>query len=214
MDPCRNFINILLEYSFNPGRLDPLNTIWDNSRKPLVALWETTNGARFFTINVHDTAKTGGSTAQSDTRPPINEDVAKRTGQVETIAVGPAFGYSFWESLYLKYYQTFIANLLQKEPSASLIVGGDFNEFVQTRSVYAAFNGLVTEVDVLANVPPQERYTYVFDNTQEQLDHVFVSPAVAKRKVEVEHVHVNSWSPNVNTRTSDHDPSVSRVRVC
>ena len=115
---------------------------------------------------------------------------------------------------YIVYYQTFIKNLLQKEPSANLIVGGDFNEFVQTRSVYAAFNGLVTEVDVLANIPQQERYTYVFDNQQEQLDHVFVSPAVAKRKVEVEHIHVNSWSPNVNTRTSDHDPSVSRVRVC
>ena len=115
---------------------------------------------------------------------------------------------------YIVYYQTFIKNLLQKEPSANLIVGGDFNEFVQTRSVYEPFNNLLFEVDEVANIPIIERYTYVFDNNQEQLDHVFVSSAVAKRKVEVEHIHVNSWSPSIDSRTSDHDPSVARLRIC
>ena len=107
-----------------------------------------------------------------------------------------------------------MTELLQLDPDASLIVAGDFNEFVQTRSVFAPFDNLLFEVDELAGLPAVERYTYVFDNLQEQLDHAFVSSAVAGRKVEVEHVHVNSWATDVNTRTSDHDPSVARVRVC
>ena len=100
------------------------------------------------------------------------------------------------------------------DPLASVIVAGDFNEFVQTRSVFAAFDGVVFEVDNLAGIPPAERYTYVFDNLQEQLDHMFVSPAVALRGVEAEHVHINSWAPSIDARTSDHDPSVARIRVC
>jgi predicted extracellular nuclease len=110
--------------------------------------------------------------------------------------------------------QTFIKSLLAKDPLASVVVAGDFNEFTMTRSAFAAFDGVVFEVDALAGIPATERYTYVFDNLQEQLDHMFVSPAVATRKVEVEHVHVNSWAPSIDSRTSDHDPSVARLRVC
>ncbi|GJE88270.1 DNase I-like protein [Phanerochaete sordida] len=185
-----------LSLNFNPGRIDPNNSAWDFSRKPIVAAWETTSGARFFTINLHNAAKvSGGSTTEGDARPPLNGAVEQRIAQIKVLA-------------------TFIEGLLKLDPHAPLIIAGDFNEFVQTRTVFAPFAGLVSEVDALANIPVLERYTYVFDNLQEQLDHMFVSPAVAARRVEVEHVHVNSWAPNVNTRTSDHDPSVARVRVC
>ena len=110
--------------------------------------------------------------------------------------------------------QTFVKSVLRLDPLASIIIAGDFNEFVQTRSVFAAFDGVVFEVDDLAGLAATEKYTYVFDNLMEQLDHMFVSPAVALRRVEVEHVHVNSWAPSFDARTSDHDPSVARVRVC
>lgn len=105
-------------------------------------------------------------------------------------------------------------SLLDLDPQANLIVAGDFNEFIQTRSVFAAFEGLITEADELAGLADVEKYTYVFDNNQEQLDHIFVSPAIAARKVEVEHIHVNSWATSIDVRTSDHDPSVARLRVC
>lgn len=100
------------------------------------------------------------------------------------------------------------------DPDANLIIAGDFNEFIQTTAVFAPFEGLVSEVDDLAGIAALDRYTFVFNNLMEQLDHTFVSPAVAKRKVEAEHVHVNSWALSLDARTSDHDPSVARVRVC
>ncbi|TCD70910.1 hypothetical protein EIP91_001219 [Steccherinum ochraceum] len=178
--------------SFNPGRIDPTNAAWNASRKPLVAAWETTNGQRFFTINVHLTAKLDSTTTQGNARPPVNAAVEQRTSQVETIA-------------------TFVKSLLKLDPLASIIIAGDHNEYIQTRSVFTAFDNLVHEIDEVSNVPVTERYTYVFDQNTEQLDHMWVSTAVALRGTKVEHVHVNNWSPTLSQRTSDHDPSVAQL---
>ena len=70
------------------------------------------------------------------------------------------------------------------------------------------------DADVLADVPPVERYTFAFEQNTEELDHIFVSKAIAGRGVEVEHVHVNNWQAKVGDRGSDHDPSVARLKVC
>ncbi|ETW81750.1 hypothetical protein HETIRDRAFT_125191 [Heterobasidion irregulare TC 32-1] len=184
-----------IELTFNPGRIDPTNSCWDDSRKPLVAQWETPSGHRFFTINHHGTSKGGSSSTGGDARPPVNFNVAKRTAQVETISA-------------------FVKSILNLDPRASILLAGDFNEYAQTRSVFSAFDGVLFEADELANVPLVERYTYVFDQNSEALDHVFVSAAVARRGIKVEHVHVNNWSPSLDARASDHDPSVARVRIC
>lgn len=104
--------------------------------------------------------------------------------------------------------------ILAKDPNANVIVGGDCNEFIMTRSVFAAFNGTLTDVDEVANIADVERYTYVFDQGNEQLDHLFVSNAIAARGVQVEHIHVNNWAANIDLRASDHDPSVAKLTVC
>ena len=86
--------------------------------------------------------------------------------------------------------KNFLNFLLEKDPEANVVVAGDFNEFTQTRSVLASITAIMSEVDELAEIPPVERYTYVFDQNTEQLDHMFVSSAIGKRKVEAEHIHV------------------------
>ncbi|KAI0259811.1 DNase I-like protein [Gloeopeniophorella convolvens] len=185
-----------VQLTFNPGRIDPNNSAWVSSRKPLVAHWQTPSGHRFFTINHHGTAKSGSSSSEGDARPPVNLLVEQRSAQVLEIA-------------------GMVQSILRLDPLANIIVAGDFNEFTQTRSVFKPFAPpLLVEADVLAGLPLVERYTYVFDQNSEQLDHIFVSPAVALRKVEVEHVHVNNWGPSLDARASDHDPSVARVRIC
>lgn len=78
---------MMVVYRFNPGRIDPTNSAWVSSRKPLVSAWETPSGNRFFTINVHLTAKLDGSSTQGNSRPPVNAGVDQRTDQVETVAV-------------------------------------------------------------------------------------------------------------------------------
>ncbi|KAI0714015.1 DNase I-like protein [Cerioporus squamosus] len=181
--------------TFNPGRIDPANAAWNASRKPLVAAWETPSGVRFFTINLHLTAKLDGSSTQGDARPPVNGGVDQRIAQVETIAA-------------------FVQDLLSLDPNANIIVGGDCNEYVQTRAVFAPFAGLLTELDEASGVPPVERYTYLFDQNSQQLDHLFVSSAIMQRGTGVEHVHVNSWAASESKRASDHDPSVAQINIC
>ena len=69
------------------------------------------------------------------------------------------------------------------------------------------------DMDSVAGISRQERYTYLFDGNSQELDHVFVSEAVARKDVRFEHVHVNSWAGSQG-EVSDHDPSVMRVNVC
>lgn len=68
---------------YNPGRIDPSNTTWTASRKPLVAQWEVIGkaGAKkrdvFFTVNVHFASKGGSSSLHGDARPPVNGGVGE-----------------------------------------------------------------------------------------------------------------------------------------
>jgi hypothetical protein len=181
--------------SYNPGRIDPTNSAWNATRKPLVAHWTTTLGLDFFTINVHLSSKGGSSSTQGDYRPPINSPIQARSAQVANVA-------------------DFVHSILKKNPLASIVVGGDFNEYIQTRSVYKPLTSLLTDIDEVAKIPPVERYSYVFDQNHQQLDHVLVSPAIKLRSVKFEHIHVNNWSPSLASRVSDHDPSVGSIRIC
>ena len=46
------------------GRVDPNNTAWLDSRKPLAAQWKTAHGQTLFTVNLHLVSKGGSSTGQ------------------------------------------------------------------------------------------------------------------------------------------------------
>lgn len=65
--------------------------------------------------------------------------------------------------------QDFISSILALDKRASVVVAGDFNEFVQTRSVFAPFDGILTEIDESSGLDPVERYTYIFDQSCQQL---------------------------------------------
>ena len=74
------------ELKFNPGRIDPVNTAWTVSRKPLAAMWRAVKGPRtkiFFTVNVHFSSKGSSTSLHGDVRPPINGVIAARQAQAE-----------------------------------------------------------------------------------------------------------------------------------
>ncbi|PVG00410.1 DNase I-like protein [Serendipita vermifera] len=180
--------------TFNPGRIDPANTAWNATRKPLVALFESIpSGERLFAINVHMSSKGGSSSIHGDARPPVNGVVDKRIAQVKLLA-------------------DFVGSILTINPNASIIASGDFNEYGQTNAVYDSLHAHLKDIDEAAGIPPVERYTYVFDMNSQQLDHAFISPKL-QPGAEVEHLHINNWV-KYSERTSDHDPSVARVKLC
>jgi predicted extracellular nuclease len=110
--------------------------------------------------------------------------------------------------------QTFIASILKQDRNARIIAGGDFNEFTYVAPLeYFTKISQLLDLDDVAKIPKTERYTYVFDMSCQQLDHIFVSSALAKKKVAYEHLHINTWDTVAN-QVSDHDPSIARLDVC
>lgn len=77
--------------TLNPGLVDPTNAAWEATRKPLAAVWESnldsSTGDRFFTVNVHLSSKDGSESTVSNSRPPVNGVVDKRTEQVAIVGV-------------------------------------------------------------------------------------------------------------------------------
>ncbi|KAK5987904.1 hypothetical protein PT974_12040 [Cladobotryum mycophilum] len=183
------------ELKYNPGRIDPTNTAFDNSRKPLAAMWKTVKGNSkiFFTINVHSGSKGGSTSLEGDPRPPVNKGVEKRTDQANIVA-------------------NFIAQILKQDPKALILAAGDWNEYTQVAPMtsFASKSGL-RDLDDVAGLEPAERYTYLYDMNTEALDHMYVSPAIAR--AQYEHLHLNTWQDNAG-QVSDHDPSVARISVC
>lgn len=184
-----------LALTFNPGRIDPSNSAWEGTRKPLVALFESiASGQQVIAINIHDSSKSGDdSSLHGNPRPPINYAVQKRLAQVPVIA-------------------DFVKSILALKSDAAVIVSGDFNEFIQLKAVFDPLTAHLKSIDDAANTPAEERYTYLFNGNAQQLDLAFISPKL-QPGAEVEHLHINTWS-RLGTRTPDHDPSVSRVKLC
>lgn len=204
------------ELKFNPGRIDPLNAAWRNSRKPLVAAFDTVNGATVFAINVHFGSKGGSSSLHGDARPPVNGAIANRQAQAEAVAA-------------------FIKDLQKEDRDALVVVAGDFNEFSYVKPMQA-FKGIVNDIDEVVGIPVEERYTYVFDMNSQQLDHMLISYPL-KDGAQYEHVslfffcfprvvaalwyetdehvqiHVNSWNTKAG-QVSDHDPSIAKLNTC
>ncbi|OAP61456.1 hypothetical protein AYL99_03659 [Fonsecaea erecta] len=184
---------------YNPGRIDPTNPAWQDSRKPLAAEWVTVKDkSTLFTVVVHFTSKDGSSTIEGDPRPPVNLGVDQRNAQANVTG-------------------TFVSQILAEDPHAAVIVAGDFNEytFVEPLETFAAVSGLLNMDDV-AGIAPTERYTYLFDNSCEELDHMFVSPKLAGSpgaRPDIQHVHVNTWVTYADQK-SDHDPSVAMLNIC
>lgn len=82
---------------------------------------------------------------------------------------------------------------------------------MQPLTTYTSISKL-QDLDAVAGVKDVERYTYLFDMSSQQLDHMFVSKALIK-KAKYEHVHINTWV-EFAAQISDHDPSVAQLDVC
>ncbi|KXT14219.1 hypothetical protein AC579_7536 [Pseudocercospora musae] len=183
---------------YNPGLIDPQNSAWQASRKPIAAQWETVgngNNATFFTVNFHWTSKGGSSSLHGDARPPVNSGVDQRTAQANVSG-------------------SFIRQILRYDSNAAIMAAGDYNEFsiVQSLKTFASVSGLKSLDDVVG-ISATERYTYLFDMNSQELDHMYVSPKLATRNSQYEHIHVNTWVA-YDDQASDHDPSVSKFNVC
>ena len=102
----------------------------------------------------------------------------------------------------------FVQTILARDPNANVVVLGDLNDFEFSGTLSLLKSARLT--DLVETLPPEERYTYVFEGNSQVLDHILISPnLVQNAAVEYDVVHVNAEFAD---QVSDHDPEVARIR--
>ena len=186
--------------TLSPGRVDPANPclagggsgeLAEPTRKSLAA--ELLFGdRRFFVIVNHLKSKRGDDSMFGSAQPPVFKTEEQRTCQAEIIG-------------------RFTASILSRYPNAAVVVLGDMNEHEFRRPVrrLVELSGMENLVD---RVPVEERYTFSYMGNLQVLDHVLVSPSLARdASAEIDIVHVNADRADERA-ASDHDPIVVRIR--
>ncbi|MBB5933652.1 endonuclease/exonuclease/phosphatase family protein [Streptomyces zagrosensis] len=172
--------------SASPGRIDPANEAWQDSRKPLVGQFAF-RGRPVFVVANHFNSKGGDQGLDSRFQPPKRSSEVQRTQQAKVV-------------------NAFVRDVLNVEPKASVVVAGDINDFQFSPALDALTRGGVL-TDLVNRLPKKERYGYVYNGNSQVLDHILTSRGI--RKAEYDIVHTNAEFAD---QASDHDPQVVRIR--
>ena len=179
------------QLSISPGRIAPANEAWTSSRKPLAAEF-TYNGHKLFVIVNHFNSKGGDQGLFGPWQPPVLSSEVQRIKQATLVA-------------------GFVGDLLAADPTANIAVIGDLNDFQFSPPVQKLKDaGLVAMIETL---PPNERYSYVFDGNGQALDHIMVSRNLfdhAAAAAGYDIVHVNA---EFLEQASDHDPQLVQLTM-
>ncbi|MDC0771921.1 endonuclease/exonuclease/phosphatase family protein [Streptomyces sp. HD] len=173
----------------SPGRVDPANEAWANSRKPLAGEF-TFRGRTVFVIANHFASKGGDQSLHAQYQPPVRSSETQRHLQATAV-------------------NTFVKDILAAQKNADVVTLGDINDF--------EFSGTAERLEdggalwsAIKSLPKSERYSYVYQGNAQTLDQILVSPSIRRScDFEYDSVHVNS---EFNDQISDHDPQVLRFR--
>jgi predicted extracellular nuclease len=174
--------------SSSPGRVEPTNAAFNQSRKPLAGEF-TFNGHRLFVVANHFAAKGGDQPLFGRFQPPTRQSEAKRHQQAQLV-------------------QEFVNSILAVDRNANVIVLGDLNDFEFSQTLKILTGNVLR--NLFETLPQRERYTYVFDGNSQALDHILVSRSLFAALVKFDVVHINA---EFVEQASDHDPTVAIFRL-
>jgi hypothetical protein len=174
------------QLQYSPGRIDPANSAFDDSRKPLAGEFSF-NGRHLFVIANHFNSKGGDQPLFGHFQPPVRSSEVQRHQQASI-------------------EHDFVNAIVASHPDADIIVLGDLNDF-QFSDTLAILKGslLNTLIDTL---PLSEQYSYVFDGNSQALDHILFSNNLFGVPFVYDIVHVNS---EFAAQASDHEPQVAQL---
>ena len=172
--------------SANPGRIDPGNPAWKDSRKPLAARF-TFRGEPVYVVANHFNSKGGDQGLDSRFQPPARSSETQRTAQATAV-------------------NTWVKSLLDLDPKAHVVVAGDLNDYAFSPALDRLTAGGVL-TDLVNRLPHGEQYGYVYNGNSQVLDHILTSRSLSR--VDYDIVHINAEFAD---QASDHDPQVLRIR--
>jgi VCBS repeat-containing protein len=161
-----------------------------NSRKPLVADF-LFHGEKVTFVSIHDYSRLGSDEMYGVDQPPFASGDARRTDQTAVV-------------------QDYIHKLVQANPDANVVVGGDFNGYqYETSLTQLESGGEMT--NLTWKLAPTDRYSSTFEGNNEQIDHLLVSSKLYG-DAQFDIVHVNTNLP-YDSAPSDHDPVLSQLLI-
>ncbi|MFK4595057.1 endonuclease/exonuclease/phosphatase family protein [Streptomyces pristinaespiralis] len=172
--------------TLSPGRIDPANDAWEDSRKPLAGEF-TFRGRTVFVIANHFGSKGGDESLVSHHQPPVRSSEAQRLKQAQAV-------------------NAFVKDVLDADHKADVVVLGDINDFEFSETTKALTDGGAL-FPAIKSLPRSERYSYVYQGNSQVLDQILTSPSI--RDFSYDSVHINAEFSDQN---SDHDPQVLRFR--
>ncbi len=173
--------------SHSPGRIDPQNEAWTNSRKPLAGEF-TFRGRTVIVIANHFSSKGGDEGLTSHHQPPVRSSETQRLKQAQAV-------------------NGFVKDIREVQRDADVVVLGDINDFEFSATAKALQDGGALYAAV-KSLPRSERYSYVYQGNSQVLDQILTSPGVGDG-FSYDSVHINAEFADQN---SDHDPQVLRFK--
>jgi predicted extracellular nuclease len=181
--------------TLSPGRVDPTNPVFENSRKPLAGEFRY-RGRPLFVVGNHFNSKGGDDPVLGRFQEPRRSSEVQRRGQAEVL-------------------NRFVRRILSLDARARVVVLGDLNDFDFSETLRVVERGTTPRSRELVNLwrllPRRERYSYIFQGNAQTLDHILVSPFLLRRgRPDFEPVHINTEFAD---QISDHDPPIVRFRL-
>lgn len=189
-----NTVNGDAQLSASPGLIDPTNTAFNSSRKPLVGEF-VFNNQTVFVIGNHFTSRGGSDALYERIQPPTQGGQSQRENQAAVV-------------------NQFVDSLLAANSKANVAVVGDFNEFQFFPALQILEGDVSGQQKVLNNLietlPVNERYTYNFEGNAQAIDHILTSNNLFSKLDGFDVVHINS---EFTDQLSDHEPLVARFNL-
>jgi len=180
--------------SISPGRIEPSDPAWKDSRKPLAGEF-TYKGQTLFIVANHFNSKGGDQALFGANQPPVRSSENQRHQQAELV-------------------RSFADDLLVSDPKARIVVLGDINDF-QFSETMRILESTGSLTNLISRLPVNEQYTYVFEGNSQALDHTLLSPSLLQDRFGrpgyvYDVVHVNAEFAD---QASDHDTQVVRLTI-
>jgi predicted extracellular nuclease len=182
------------QLSFSPGRIDPDNPAFVDTRKSLAGEFRM-RGRKVFVIANHLSSKGDDQGLVSRWQPPTRFSE-------EPNAAGEGGRHPQAQVV-----NDFVDAILAADRRANVIVLGDINDFEFSETIDILEGGVLTTL--MDTLPVSERYSYVFEGNSQTLDQILLSDNLLDHfRAEYDVVHVNSEFAG---QASDHEPSVARL---